>query len=219
LLCIKDGRAARAHTAAMSAPTAPGPAHSLLDDLQAGFTAMLLLSLGLTLLGSAGLVSGGAPGLAFLLAYASGLPLGLCLVLVNLPFYVLGWKMLGPRITLRSLAAVICLALAVELARSLIKIQVDTAFAALAGGVLLGTGLLVMFRHGASLGGVGLLAIYLHRRRGWSVGWVQLGLDLLILLASLRLLDWAQLAWSVLAAMALNAVLAWNHKPGRYLAG
>jgi uncharacterized membrane-anchored protein YitT (DUF2179 family) len=59
--------------------------------------------------------------------------------------------------------------------------------AAVAGGVLLGTGILVMLRHGASLGGVGLLALFLQRRLGWRLGWVQLGLDLLIIARTVRL--------------------------------
>lgn len=210
-------------SAATSSPspglTLPAPPHSLLDDLQAGFTALLLLALGLTLLGSAGLASGGAPGLAFLLAYATGWPLGLVLVLVNLPFYLLGWRALGARFTLRSLLAVLALGGAVELARQLLKVQVAPPFAAVAGGVLLGTGILVMLRHGASLGGVGLLALFLQRRMGWRLGWVQLGLDLLILGASLSLLPPARVGWSLLAAAVLNAVLAWNHRPGRYRAG
>lgn len=210
-------------SAATSSPSSglalPAPPHSLLDDLQAGFTALLLLALGLTLLGSAGLASGGAPGLAFLLAYATGWPLGLVLVLVNLPFYLLGWRALGARFTLRSLLAVMALGGAVELARQLLKVQVAPPFAAVAGGVLLGTGILVMLRHGASLGGVGLLALFLQRRMGWRLGWVQLGLDLLILGASLSLLPPARVGWSLLAAAVLNAVLAWNHRPGRYRAG
>ncbi|WP_249937226.1 YitT family protein [Roseateles sp. DAIF2] len=193
--------------------------HSLWDDLQAAGTALLLLSLGLTLLGSAGLATGGTPGLAFLLGYASGWPLGPTLLLVNLPFYLLGWVTLGGRFTLRSLLAVVALAAGIELVRGLITVQAAPAFAALAGGVLIGTGLLVMFRHDASLGGVNILALYLQRRLGWSVGWVQLAIDLLILAGSCLLLDPARVAWSVLATVVLNGVLAWNHRAGRYRGG
>lgn len=192
------------------------PPHSLLDDLQALGTALVLLSLGLTLLASAGLAVGGAPGLAFLVSYATGWPLGPTLLLVNLPFYLLGWVSLGGRFTVRTLIAAAGLAGGVELARSAITVQIAPPYAALAGGVLIGAGLLVMLRHGGSLGGVGILALHLQRRFGWSLGWVQLGFDVAILGAACLVLSPGRLAWSVATTGLLNAVLILNHRPGRY---
>src|SRR5689334_19897290 len=81
-------------TASSSSPAAQptplaAPGHSAVDDLQAGATAVILVSLGLSLFHSAGLMTGGTPGLAFLISYSSGLPLGVALFIVNLPFYLL----------------------------------------------------------------------------------------------------------------------------------
>ena len=192
-------------------------AHTLGDDVQAVATAVVLVSLGLSLLNSAGLVTGGTSGLGLLLSYATGLPLGLAIFFVNLPFYVLAWKALGAWFTAKTLIAVSTLSVAVEVLRHVVSVRADPLYAAVAGGVLIGVGLLVMFRHKASFGGINILALYLQRRRGWAPGALQLVVDVAILATALLLIEPARVAWSLLGAAALNAVLIWNHRPGRYL--
>ena len=48
------------------------------------------------------------------------------------------------------------------------------------GSLLAGIGLIVLFRHQASLGGVNILALYLQQSRGWRAGYVQLVVDVLL---------------------------------------
>jgi uncharacterized membrane-anchored protein YitT (DUF2179 family) len=76
----------------------------------------------------------------------------------------------------------------------------------------------MLFRHRASLGGLNVLVLWLQDRRGWRAGWLQMGIDCSILLASLPWMDARRLALSVLGAVAMNFALAVNHKPGRYSA-
>ena len=64
-----------------------------------------------------------------------------------------------------------------------------------------------------------MLALYLQRRQGWNLGAVQLVLDSLILLLGVQVLGLDRLPLSILAALSLNLVLLWNHRPGRYLGG
>lgn len=209
-----------ANPSAVPSTLAPsGPPHTVVDDLQAAATAVVMASLGLALLNSAGLMTGGTPGLGFLLSYATGMPLGLALFLVNLPFYLLGWRGMGARFTLKTVAAVSALALGVEAVQHVLVVRTAPVYAALAGGVLIGTSLLVMFRHRASFGGINILALYLHKRIGWSTGKVQLAIDLGILTGAFFVMDLQRVGWSVLGSLALNAVLVWNHRPGRYLPG
>lgn len=191
--------------------------HSHLDDAQAVATSVVLVSLGLSLLNAAGLVTGGTPGLAFLLSYATGMRLGLALFLVNLPFYLLAWRGMGWRFTLRSAGAVTALSGGVELVHHMLSVRtVDPLYAAVAGGLLIGVGLIVLFRHGAGFGGVNTLALYVHRRWHWSVGAVQMVVDGLILAGAFVLLEPRRVAWSLLGAVVVNAVLMVNHRPGRY---
>jgi uncharacterized membrane-anchored protein YitT (DUF2179 family) len=196
------------------APAPPRPTRSLLDDAQAFATAILFIALGLSLLAEARLLTGGVPGLAFLLGYATGLPLGAALFLVNLPFYLLAWRSMGARFTFKTLLAVTGLSLAVEGIGTVLTLQsVHPLFAAVAGGLLIGVGLLVLFRHRASLGGIGVLALHLQRRRGWRAGAVQLAVDAAIVAAAFAVVEPQRVAYSVVGSLFVNLVLVWNHRP------
>ena len=81
----------------------------------------------------------------------------------------------------------------------------------------MGTGLLVLFRHRASLGGINVVALYLQERWGWRAGRVQMAIDALIVLAAFSVTDPGRVALSVLGAVLLNLTLAINHRPGRYV--
>ena len=193
--------------------------HSLFEDAQALITGTLFVALGLVLFRQAGLMTGGTVGLAFLAHYASGLAFGPLFFLINLPFYWLAWRRLGRRFTLKTLAAVSLLALLSEwLPQWLVLQSVQPLFAALGGGLLVGAGFIILFRHRASLGGLNTLVLWLQERFGWRAGAVQLAFDSSILLAAWPWLDANRLGLSILAAAAMNFALAVNHKPGRYLA-
>lgn len=206
----------------MSAPPAaqpPGQRHSLFDDFQGLATGTLFVALGVHLLRQAGLLTGGTAGIALVLHYASGWPFGALFFALNLPFYALAWQRMGRRFTVKTFAAVAWLALLSEaLPRWLALSAVAPMFAAVAGGLLIGAGFIILFRHRASLGGLNVLVLWLQDRFGWRAGWVQMGIDCCILLAALPWLSPMQLALSILAAVAMNFALAVNHKPGRYTA-
>jgi uncharacterized membrane-anchored protein YitT (DUF2179 family) len=82
----------------------------------------------------------------------------------------------------------------------------------------MGTGMLILFRHRASLGGFNVLVLYLQERFGWRAGLVQMGLDCAIVILAFALTDWWHIALSVLGAVVLNQTLAINHRTGRYVA-
>jgi uncharacterized membrane-anchored protein YitT (DUF2179 family) len=196
----------------------PTDRHTSFEDAQAIVTACAFFSLGLTLLGRAHLLMGGTPGIALLITRLAQLPFGPVYFVVNLPFFWLGVRRMGWRFTLKSFSAIGLLAFATE--RLPLALQLDHVhplYAAVMGGALAGVGLLMLFRHHASLGGVSILAIWLQDRFRIRAGMVQLAVDVAILVASFFLVSPATAALSVLGALALNLVLAINHKPGRYM--
>jgi uncharacterized membrane-anchored protein YitT (DUF2179 family) len=83
---------------------------------------------------------------------------------------------------------------------------------------LVGLGLLVIFRHGASLGGFNVLALLLQERLNFRAGYVQMGLDVSVILLALFVVAPATVLLSAVGAVVLNIILAFNHRPGRYLA-
>lgn len=193
--------------------------HTLLEDVQALLAGTLLVSLGVALLGKASLITGGVVGLAFLLHYATGIGFGKLFFLINLPFYVLAWKKLGRAFVFKTFAAVFLLSVFAEsLPRVLGIARIDPFYAAAMGGLLMGVGILILFRHRASLGGLNVLVLYLQERFGWRAGVVQLAFDAAILLSSMLIIPPALVAISLIGAAVLNLSLAINHKPGRYMA-
>ena len=201
-----------------SHPTPSAP-HSRLEDALALLCGVLLISIGVAFFTSAGLLTGGTAGLAFLLHYATGIGFGKIFFVLNLPFYWLALRKMGRAFTLKTFLAVALLSLLTEVQRQFMQfVSLQPLYTAIAGGVITGVGFLVLFRHRSSLGGVGILALYLQDRHGWRAGKVQMVVDCSIVLLALWSLPWLQVLYSIVAAVALNLVLAINHRPGRYLA-
>lgn len=193
--------------------------HSTLEDALALLCGVLLISIGVAFFTTAGLVTGGTAGLAFLLHYATGVGFGKAFFVLNLPFYWLALRKMGRAFTLKTFIAVALLSLLTELQRQFLQFaSLQPLYAAIAGGIITGTGFLVLFRHRSSLGGVGILALYLQDRYGWRAGKVQMAVDCCIVLLALWSMPLPQVAYSIVGAVALNLVLAINHRPGRYMA-
>ncbi len=196
--------------------------HSLLEDVLAILTGTLFVSLGIALFNQAGLLTGGTAGLAFLIHYRTGLSFGTVFFLVNLPFYWLALKRMGWRFTLKTFCSVALVSLFSGLHPKLVHLvdvnMLTPFYVALIGGLLMGVGFIVLFRHQASLGGINILALYLQQTRGIRAGKIQMGLDFIIVLASLAVVTPIALAASILGAFALNLAISLNHRPGRYMA-
>lgn len=192
--------------------------HRFYEDVLALGMGTMLAALGLALYAHAGLVTGGSVGLALLVSYATSYPFGWIFFLINLPFYYLAMRRMGWPFTLRTFAAVAILSLLSKLTPQWVSFgTLEPIYAAIAGGALMGMGLLVLFRHRSGLGGFNIVALYLQDRDIIRAGYFQLCLDMAILLISLFYLDWPRIALSVLGAAVLNLVLAINHRPGRYV--
>lgn len=193
--------------------------HTPIEDVQALLTGTLFISLAVMMFNQTGLLTGGTAGLAFLLHYATGLGFGKWFFLINLPFYWIAWRRMGRAFTLKTFAAVAMLSTLTEFQALGVRFQsLHPLYAAVMGGLLMGAGFLMLFRHRASLGGVGIVALALQQERGWRAGKVQLAVDCAILLASLFVVEPQRIAYSLVGALALNLTLAINHKPGRYVA-
>ncbi|WP_317202591.1 YitT family protein [Janthinobacterium sp.] len=200
-------------------PATAETGHSLFEDVQALLTGTLVVALGIAMYKKAGLLTGGVTGVAFLSHYASGINFGLLLVGINVPFYVFAWKRMGLAFTVKSLVALTLVAVFTEYSPPLLRFEwLHPVVAGVVGGMLMGVGMLILFRHKASLGGFSVLALYLQETRGWRVGVVQMVLDGSILLCSAFIVSPMLIGISILGAVVLNLSLATNHKHGRYIA-
>lgn len=128
-----------------------------------------------------GLAEGGFTGLALILHYLSGWPVGIILVALNLPLFFLGWYKWGVPFILKTLVGVLSSSLAIEFTGSFALNSHDLLLAALYGGVFSGVGIGLVLRSGATTGGVDIIARLLHDWKGISMGKVYLAFDLVIL--------------------------------------
>lgn len=194
--------------------TAHSPAEDVLGILTGTFTA----SLGLYLLQSSEAVTGGTAGLSLLVQYATGLPFWVLFLAINLPFAVLALWQKGVSFTIRTVVAIAMVSGWSVVHHALFQIDaLDPVYGILGGNLLAGVGLLILFRHRASLGGINIIALIVQDRWGFRAGWTQMIFDVLIVVAALLVVPWPNVVLSAVGAVVLNLVLAMNHRPGRYI--
>ncbi|MGR6466862.1 YitT family protein [Rhizobium sp. PAMB 3182] len=192
--------------------------HSVAEDAQGIFFGCMMAALGLYFLNKVGILIGGTAGVAFLIHYATGMNFGLLFFLVNLPFYYLSFRRIGLAFSVKTFIAIAVTSGLTEIESRFLDINyLDPIWGAVLGGLLVGFGLLALYRHRASLGGIGILAVYLQDHFGWRAGLVQMAFDAIILVLSFLVLTPFIVFCSVVSAVVLNFFVAINHRSDRYV--
>jgi len=124
-------------------------------------------------------IDGGATGISLLLENITTIELGYFLILVNLPFLVLGAKTVNMKFALRSLVAITFLAIVVHYV-DYPTITEDKLLIAVFGGFFLGLGIGMAMRGGSVIDGTEVLAIFLSRKLSITVGDVLLLINIII---------------------------------------
>lgn len=192
--------------------------HKLHEDLFAILIGTMLVSLGIVLYTKATLSTGSTAGLALLLQYVTHIPFGWLFFGINLPFYILAVLRMGWPFALKTFLSVALVSFFTANIPDWIGIEtINPLFAALVGGGLIGLGILSLFRHKASVGGINILSLYLQENFNIRAGYFQLAVDAVILVAAFFVLPFDRVIYSIAGALVLNAIVAFNHKPGRYV--
>lgn len=206
-------------------PAAPDPVvvhpghHTWLDNVQGMLFGIVMTAFGLAMLKAAGLITGQFAGLALLLSHVNGWPVGTLFLLLNLPSYLFALHYRGWRFTLKTLIAVAGVSALAQWAPHWVRYAyLDPWAAAIVGGLAQGVGLIALFRHGASCGGIGILALQVQERTGVRAGWVQLAFDLCLFATAVAFLDTRAVLLSLLGAVVLNLCIALNHRRDWYIA-
>lgn len=192
--------------------------HTLLEDVQGLLVGTATCAFGLAILQHLGLVTGQTAGLALILAYWGDWSFGLVFFVVNLPFYWLALRRIGMQFVIKTFISIALLSLFTTLFASQITFAyVNALVGTILFGVFTGTGLLVIFRHGASLGGAGILALYLQDKTGFQAGWTQLIFDVIVFCLAFLVIDANGVALSLMGAVFVNLAIAVNHRRDRYV--
>ena len=114
-------------------------------------------------------IDGGVTGISLLTTEITGVSLSILIVVINLPFLILGFSQIGKQFALKSIIAIIGLAIVIHLIPYPL-ITSDKLLIAVFGGFFLGAGIGLAIRGGAVLDGTEVLAIYLSKKTGLTIG-------------------------------------------------
>lgn len=145
------------------------------------------------------IIDGGIVGISIITAHLTDKPLGLFLVLLNIPFLFIGYKQIGKTFALSTLYAVLLMSLGTWLLHPVKPLTLDPLLAAVFGGIILGIGVGMVIRSGGSLDGTEILAILFSKKTPFSVGEVVMFFNFFILSSAGFVFGWDHAMYSLIA--------------------
>lgn len=132
-----------------------------------------------------GLAPGGVSGIATIIHFLSGFPIGWAIILLNIPLFLFSWRTLGLDFGIKSLIGTLLLSLFIDYLPLPALITGDKLLAAIFGGALVGVGLGLVFQSGGSTGGVDIVGRLLnHKLPGTSLGTFILSIDFMVVISA-----------------------------------
>lgn len=128
-------------------------------------------------------IDGGATGISLLISALTAIPLSALIICINIPFIFLGYKIIGKAFAIKTMIAISGLALVVGTV-TFPNVTNDNLLVAVFGGFFLGAGIGLSVRGGAVIDGTEVLAIYLSRKLGTTIGDIIIFINVIIFLAA-----------------------------------
>ncbi|HLG33833.1 MAG TPA: YitT family protein [Bacteroidia bacterium] len=151
-------------------------------------------------------IDGGATGISLLITELTSIPLSYLLLLVNIPFLVLGFNVVSRQFAIRAALAIIGLAAAIALIQ-FPEVTRDKLLVAVFGGFFLGAGIGLSIRGGAVLDGTEVLAIFVSRKAGTTVGDIIIIINIIIFSAAAYFLSVETALYSMLTYLSASKTL------------
>lgn len=150
------------------------------------------------------LLDGGMIGISLLIKYVWGYKVGLTLILLSIPIYLLAWK-LERRYFINSIHGLLVSSLIIDLLTPLRGMfSVSIIESSVIGGLFIGTGIGWMLRHETSTGGTDLLALFVSRWLSINVGMVIFLIDAAVILAGLYVMGEGILFYSLVTILSVG---------------
>lgn len=151
-------------------------------------------------------IDGGATGVSLLVSALTSVPLYLLIVCINIPFMIMGYRTLGKQFAIKTLLAITGLALCVARVH-FPNVTDDNLLVAIFGGFFLGAGIGFSIRGGAVIDGTEVLAIYLSRKFGTTIGDIIIVINALIFSAAAYFLSVEIALYSMITYLAASKTL------------
>ena len=144
------------------------------------------------------ILDGGVTGISMMINYTSGIALSILIVVINIPFFIIGFKALGKRFLFRGVFSTVAFALFLEVFKGIDTVTNSELLAVVFGGVLLGVGVGLVLRYGGCLDGTEIAAMLLSRKVGVSTGGIIFMINIFIYLTAGLLFGWDRALLSLL---------------------
>lgn len=150
---------------------------------------------------------GGLTGVATILNYLAGWPVGITALILNIPLFLIGYRTMGKVFAFRSLVATALFTVLIDIL-PLKSVSEDPLLGTLFGGVVLGIGLGLILRGGATTGGSDMVARMVHRRFSFiTVGMFLFALDFLVVLAAAIFIGGTQALYAMIDIYVCSRVI------------
>ncbi|HJF85357.1 YitT family protein [Megamonas hypermegale] len=153
------------------------------------------------------IIDGGVVGIAIMLSAVTGLPFGMFLIVINLPFLFLGYKYIGKHFAIATTFSVICLSFWSNIFLPVLPVTNDFFLAAVFGGIITGAGVGIVIRNGASFDGTEIVAIITDRKTVFSVGEIVMFINLFILSSASFVFGWDKAMYSLVAYFVISKMI------------
>ena len=151
-------------------------------------------------------IDGGATGISLLITALTNIPLYALIIVINTPFIMLGYKILGKQFAIKTALAITGLALCVAYV-NYPNITNDNLLVAVFGGFFLGAGIGLSIRGGAVIDGTEILAIFLSRKFGTTIGDIIIAINVVIFSAAAYFLSIEIALYSMITYLAASKTL------------
>ncbi|MBP6432640.1 MAG: YitT family protein [Ferruginibacter sp.] len=151
-------------------------------------------------------IDGGATGISLLISALTEIPLYLLIISVNIPFILLGYKIMGNQFAIKTALAITGLAIVLATV-TFRNVTDDNLLVAVFGGFFLGAGIGFAIRGGAVIDGTEVLAIFLSRKFGTTIGDIIIVINVLIFGAAAYFLGVEIALYSMITYLAASKTL------------
>ena len=145
------------------------------------------------------IIDGGITGISLLVQALTGIPFSLLIVILNLPFFYLGYRRLGAGLAVSSTYAIVVLSLCSSWFEQLRPATTDPFLSTIFGGIIIGIGVGIVIKSGGSTDGTEIVAIWMDNRTSFSVGEIIMFFNFFILGAAGFVFSWNSAMYSLIA--------------------
>ena len=151
-------------------------------------------------------IDGGATGISLLITEVTNLPLYILLIVINIPFIFLGYRVVGKSFAIKTALAICGLAFSVAFIH-FPEVTHDKLLVSVFGGFFLGAGIGLSVRGGAVIDGTEVLAIFLSRKFGTTIGDIIIGINIIIFSTAAYFLSMETALYSMITYLAASKTL------------